>query len=71
MAHTKFTLVKTVSQLEKVQAFTDLKIYPHINESMVCGFKKCYEAQIEDEIPKKKPPKQISSANSEDVCAYL
>ena len=34
-------------------------IYPHINESMVCEFKKCYKAQIKDEICKKKSPKTV------------
>ena len=29
------------------------KIYPHINQSKVCRFKKRYEAQIKDEIRKK------------------
>ena len=35
------------------------KIYPHINESTVRGFKKRYEAQIKDEIRKKKSPKTV------------
>ena len=33
------------------------KIYLHVNESAVCRFKKCYEAQIKDKINKKKSPK--------------
>ena len=33
------------------------KIYPHINEKTVRGFKKRYEAQIKDEIGKKKSSK--------------
>ena len=35
------------------------KIYPHINESTVLGFKKRYEAQIKDETCKKKSPKTV------------
>ena len=35
------------------------KIYPHINESTVREFKKHYEAQIKDEIPKKKSQKTV------------
>ena len=35
------------------------KIYLHINESTVCGFKKCYEAQIKDRIGKKKSLKTV------------
>ena len=35
------------------------KIYPHINESAVRGFKQRYEAQIKDEIRKKKSPKTV------------
>ena len=34
-------------------------IYLHVNESMVCEFKKCYKAQIKDEICKKKSPKTV------------
>ena len=35
------------------------KIYPHINESTVRGFKKRYETQIKDEIRKKKSRKTV------------
>ena len=35
------------------------KTYPHINESTVRGFKKRYEAQIQDENRKKKSPKKV------------
>ena len=35
------------------------KIYLYINESTVHGFKKFYEAQIKDEIRKKKSPKTV------------
>ena len=35
------------------------KIYPHINESTVRGCKKRCEAQIKDEIRKKKSPKTV------------
>ena len=35
------------------------KIYPYINESTIRGFKKRYEAQIKDEIPKKKSQKTV------------
>ena len=35
------------------------KIYPHINEKTVRGFKKRYEAQIKDEIGKKKSSKAV------------
>ena len=35
------------------------KIYPHINESAVRGFKQRYEAEIKDEIRKKKSPKTV------------
>ena len=35
------------------------KIYPHINENMVCGFKKRYQAEINDKIPKKKSQKTV------------
>ena len=67
MAHTKFTLVKTVSQLEKNASIYGTsstvrrwkKICPHINESMVRGFKKRYEAKIKDEIRKKKSPRTV------------
>ena len=53
MAHTKFTLIKTVSQLDR------FSIYRHINESTVRGFKKRYKAQIKDEISKRKTPKTV------------
>ena len=35
------------------------KIYPHINEKTVRGFKRRYKAQIKDEIGKKKSPKAV------------
>ena len=35
------------------------KIYPHLNESTVRGFKKRNEAQIKDEICKNKSPKTV------------
>ena len=35
------------------------KIYPYINESMVCEFKKHYKTQIKDEIYKRKSPKTV------------
>ena len=53
MAHTKFTPIKTVSQLDR------FSIYRHINESTVRGFKKRYKAQIKDEISKRKTPKTV------------
>ena len=63
----EFTLIKTVSQLEK-NASNDgtastvrrrKRIYPHISEGTVRGFKKCYEAQIKDEICKKQSLKTV------------
>ena len=38
---------------------TAYKIYPHINESAVRGFRKRYGAQIKDKIRKKKSPKTV------------
>ena len=73
MAHTKFTLIKTVSQLEKMQAFTvppstvlrSKKIYLHINESTNLGIK------WKMKFGKSNLRRQLSSANSEDVLVYL
>ena len=42
-----------------------------INETTVRGFRKRYEAQIKDEIRKKKSLKTVLSKDSEDVCVYL
>ena len=46
------------------------KIYAHINETTICGFKKRYEAQIKDGIHQKDLRRQLSSINSEDVRVY-
>ena len=35
------------------------KDYPQVNESIIRGFKKCYEAQINEERQKKKSPKKV------------
>ena len=67
VVHTKLTLIKTASQLEKNSSIYGTtstrrwkkKIYPHINEKTVRGFKRRYEAQIKDEIGKKKSPKAV------------
>ena len=46
------------------------KIYAHINETTICGFKKRYEAQIKDGIHQKDLRRQLSSINSEHVRVY-
>ena len=35
------------------------KDYPQVNKSTICGFKKRYEAQINEERQKKKSPKKV------------
>ena len=56
----RFSIEKNVSIYGTASTVRRCKnIYPHVNESTVCGFKKHYKAQINDEIRKNMSPKTV------------